>query len=180
MFEAATILPARRLLGRLCSDTEVANRGFIGRGQDSGTVRSSSEVATTQPGGFYMAPVPVREPAIVAAASAFLNVIDGDPVYEQWYRGIWNFIAIRFIDHESGGCRAQIDDILRPNSGPFFGKVDIYHALRSLPNSNSTNNWERDKMPWGWRVLHGRANGVRNQHISVYHSLQCPKVELAP
>ena len=87
------------------------------------------------------------------AASAFLNVIEADPVYERSYRGIWNFIATQFIDDESGGCRGQIDDILRPTP------VDIYHALRSLPDSNSTNNWERDKMPWGWRVLHGALMG---------------------
>jgi mannose/cellobiose epimerase-like protein (N-acyl-D-glucosamine 2-epimerase family) len=76
------------------------------------------------------------------AASAFLNAIEGDTVYEQWYRRIWNFIATRFIDRENGGWRAQIDDALRPNSGPFFGKVDIYHALQAcliptLPTSGS-------------------------------------------
>ena len=65
------------------------------------------------------------------AASAFLNAIEGDPIYEQWYRRIWNFIAARFIDRENGGWRAQIDDTLRPNSGPFFGKVDIYHSLQA-------------------------------------------------
>jgi mannose/cellobiose epimerase-like protein (N-acyl-D-glucosamine 2-epimerase family) len=76
------------------------------------------------------------------AASAFLNAIDGDPIYEQWYRRIWNFIAARFIDRENGGWRAQLDDALRPNSGPFFGKVDIYHALQAclipiLPTNGS-------------------------------------------
>jgi sulfoquinovose isomerase len=36
-------------------------------------------------------------------ASAFLNAIEGDPIYEQWYRRIWNFIATRFIDRNKGG-----------------------------------------------------------------------------
>ena len=63
------------------------------------------------------------------AASAFLNAIEGDPIYEQWYRRIWNFIAARFIDRNKGGGE-QID-ALRPNAGPFFGKVDIYHALQA-------------------------------------------------
>jgi mannose/cellobiose epimerase-like protein (N-acyl-D-glucosamine 2-epimerase family) len=76
------------------------------------------------------------------AASAFLNAIDGDTSYEEWYRRIWNFIAVRFIDRENGGWRAQIDDSMRPNSGPFFGKVDIYHAMQAcliptLPTTGS-------------------------------------------
>ena len=56
------------------------------------------------------------------AASAFLNVIEADPVYERSYRGIWSFIATQFIDDESGGCRAQIDDILRPTPGRSLAK----------------------------------------------------------
>ena len=76
------------------------------------------------------------------AASAFLNAIDGDPIYEGWYRLIWGFIAARFIDREHGGWRAQVDDSLKPSSGPFFGKVDIYHSLQAciiptLPTTGS-------------------------------------------
>ena len=75
-------------------------------------------------------------------AAAFLNAIDGDPVYEFWYRRIWSFIAARFIDHENGGWRAQLDDSLKPSAGPFFGKVDIYHSLQAcliptLPTTGS-------------------------------------------
>jgi sulfoquinovose isomerase len=75
-------------------------------------------------------------------ASAFLNDIDGDPIYERWYRQIWSFTATRFIDSENGGWRAQVDDALRPSSGPFFGKVDIYHSLQAclipmLPTTGS-------------------------------------------
>jgi sulfoquinovose isomerase len=75
-------------------------------------------------------------------AAAFLNVIEGDPVYEHWYRQIWSFIATRFIDRQNGGWRAQVDDSLRPTSGPFFGKTDIYHSLQAclvptLPTTGS-------------------------------------------
>jgi sulfoquinovose isomerase len=75
-------------------------------------------------------------------ATAFLNAIDGDPIYERWYRQIWSFIAARFIDRENGGWRAQVDDNLQPESGPFFGKVDIYHSLQAcliptLPTTGS-------------------------------------------
>lgn len=75
-------------------------------------------------------------------ASAFLNAIDGSPVYEEWYRRIWSFIAAHFIDRDNGGWRAQLDDSTRPTSGPFFGKVDIYHSLQAcliptLPTTGS-------------------------------------------
>ena len=77
-----------------------------------------------------------------SARPSFLNAIFEDPLYEDWYRRIWSFVATRFIDREHGGWRAQLDDSLRPNSGPFFGKVDIYHSLQaclipSLPTTGS-------------------------------------------
>ena len=75
-------------------------------------------------------------------AAAFLNAIDCDVSYEEWYRRIWSFIAARFIDRDNGGWRAQVDDALRPSSDPFYGKVDIYHSLQAcliptLPTSGS-------------------------------------------
>jgi sulfoquinovose isomerase len=75
-------------------------------------------------------------------AAAFMNAIDGAPVYEEWYRRIWSFIAACFIDRENGGWRAQVDDALKPNSGPFFGKVDIYHSLQAclIPNLPTTGS----------------------------------------
>ena len=75
-------------------------------------------------------------------AAAFLNAIEGAPIYEEWYRRIWSFIATCFIDRDNGGWRAQVDNALKPNSDPFFGKVDIYHSLQAclipiLPTSGS-------------------------------------------
>ncbi len=75
-------------------------------------------------------------------AAAVLNAIDGDLLYEDWYRRIWSFIATYFIDRDNGGWRAQIDNALRPNADPFFGKVDIYHSLQAcliptLPTAGS-------------------------------------------
>lgn len=75
-------------------------------------------------------------------ASAFLNAIDSSEIYEDWYRRIWNFSAARFIDRRHGGWHAQLDDGLKPNAGPFYGKPDIYHALQAcliplLPTSGS-------------------------------------------
>ncbi len=78
-------------------------------------------------------------------AAAFLNAVDGDPVYEVWYRRIWSFIATQFIDRQNGGWRAQIDSALRPNSDPFFGKVDIYHSLQAclIPTLPATGSVTR-------------------------------------
>jgi mannose/cellobiose epimerase-like protein (N-acyl-D-glucosamine 2-epimerase family) len=75
-------------------------------------------------------------------AAAFLNAIDGGALYEEWYRRIWNFSAAHFIDHEHGGWNPQLDDRLIPNTDPFFGKPDIYHALQAcliplLPTTSS-------------------------------------------
>ena len=75
-------------------------------------------------------------------AAAFLNSIDGDPLYEDWYRRIWNFTAARFIDRTHGGWHPQLDDTLTANTNPFYGKPDIYHSLQScliplLPTTGS-------------------------------------------
>ncbi len=75
-------------------------------------------------------------------AAAFLNAIEGDAVYEAWYRRIWDFTATHLIDREHGGWHPQLDSDLRPNTGPFWGKPDIYHALQAcliplLPTNGS-------------------------------------------
>ena len=75
-------------------------------------------------------------------AAVFLNATDADPAYEEWYRRIWSFTARCFIDRDNGGWRAQVDELLRPNSGPFYGKGDIYHSLQAcliptLPTTGS-------------------------------------------
>jgi len=64
-------------------------------------------------------------------AAAFLNVLDGDPRYEDWYRRIWNFTARHFIDRGRGGWYPQLDADLQRNNDPFFGKPDIYHSLQA-------------------------------------------------
>jgi len=75
-------------------------------------------------------------------AAAFLNSIDGRPIYEEWYRRIWSFVARCFIDREYGGWHPQVNEFLLPSSNPFFGKVDIYHSLQAclvptLPTTGS-------------------------------------------
>ncbi len=75
-------------------------------------------------------------------AAAFLNAIDGAPVYEEWYRRIWDWCATHLIDRANGSWRPQLDDTLTPNTEPFFGRPDIYHALQAcliplLPSDGS-------------------------------------------
>ena len=75
-------------------------------------------------------------------AAAFLNAIDGDAFYEEWYRNVWNFSATNLIDRVNGGWHPQLGDDLEPNTGPFYGKIDIYHALQAcliplLPTTGS-------------------------------------------
>ncbi len=75
-------------------------------------------------------------------SAAFLNAIEDDAFYEDWYRRIWNFSATHLIDRVHGGWHAQLDRDLKPNAGPFYGKPDIYHALQAclvplLPTTGS-------------------------------------------
>jgi hypothetical protein len=94
----------------MCSPThELSNRNVDGFSQPSHLALGASRKAT---GG----------PVARVAAGAFLNAIEGNPIYEQWYRRILNFTAARFIDRDKG-WRAQIPDALRPNAGPFSEKL---------------------------------------------------------
>ncbi len=82
-------------------------------------------------------------------AAAFLNVIDGDVVYESWYRRIWNFSAAHFIDRDHNGWRPQLNEDLKPNTNPFYGKPDIYHALQAclIPLFPTTGSITRGIVP---------------------------------
>ncbi|TBW35212.1 AGE family epimerase/isomerase [Siculibacillus lacustris] len=75
-------------------------------------------------------------------AAAFLGSLGDDPEIEAWYRRVWSFTATRLIDREHGGWHPQLDATLAPNSDPFFGKPDIYHAFQAcmiplLPKTGS-------------------------------------------
>ncbi len=75
-------------------------------------------------------------------AATFLNVLDGAPVYEEWYRRIWDWCATNLIDRANGSWRPQVNDALVATTGPFFGRTDIYHALQAcliplLPTTGS-------------------------------------------
>ncbi|WP_244492122.1 AGE family epimerase/isomerase [Aureimonas sp. AU12] len=66
----------------------------------------------------------------IAAAAALAAVTD-DPLYETWYRRIWDFAALRLIDRENGGWHPQLGADNLPKAEPFAGKPDLYHALQA-------------------------------------------------
>lgn len=75
-------------------------------------------------------------------AASFLNQIDGAPLYEDWYRRVWDWCNLYLIDHELGSWHHQLNDDLQPVSDPWFGKPDIYHSLQAcliplLPTNGS-------------------------------------------
>jgi mannose/cellobiose epimerase-like protein (N-acyl-D-glucosamine 2-epimerase family) len=107
----------------------------------------------TQKGGFYYTLEWDETPSVRdryswpccegIGAAYFLGVtVKDDLAYEGWYRKIWNFTAARFIDKFNGGWYPQLGADQQPNVGPFYGKVDLYHALQAciiplLPTTGS-------------------------------------------
>ncbi len=75
-------------------------------------------------------------------AAAFLNAIDGAPVYETWYRRLWDFAASQLIDRDNGGWKTEAVDPSGSTAPLFQGKPDLYHALQAcliplLPTTGS-------------------------------------------
>ena len=64
-------------------------------------------------------------------AAAFLNALKPNRFYEDWYRKVWDFSALHFIDPATGGWFPELGDSLRPVDRFFTGKPDIYHALQA-------------------------------------------------
>jgi hypothetical protein len=116
----------------MCSPThELSNRNVDGFSHASHLALGASRKAT---GG----------PVARVAAGAFLNAIEGNPIYEQWYRRILNFTAARFIDRDKGVASTDHRRIA-PECGAVFGKVDIYHTLQAcliptLPTTGSVTH----------------------------------------
>ncbi len=65
------------------------------------------------------------------AASAVLASVDENPLFEEWYRRIWQFVDAHVIDRKLGGWHPELNDQLEPISRVFEGRPDIYHALQS-------------------------------------------------
>lgn len=95
----------------------------------------------TAKGGFYYTLDFDNRPAIThkiwwplteaIGAAAFLNALKPDRFYEDWYRKLWDFAAIHFIDPANGGWFPELGSDLKPIDRFFTGKPDIYHALQA-------------------------------------------------
>ncbi|MDH2326999.1 AGE family epimerase/isomerase [Cereibacter sp. SYSU M97828] len=64
-------------------------------------------------------------------AAAVLAEVTGDPLFEEWYRRIWDTVAAHFIDPGDGGWFPELDERMRPVERVFSGKPDLYHALQA-------------------------------------------------
>ena len=92
-------------------------------------------------GGFYYTLDFANQPAIThkiwwpvteaIGAAAFLNALTPNHFYEHWYRKVWDFSAIHFIDPATGGWFPELGNDLKPIDRFFTGKPDIYHALQA-------------------------------------------------
>ncbi len=86
------------------------------------------------------------------AAAAALHAATGDAEYERRYRTAWDFAATHHVDREHGGWRSELDERLRPASGTWSGKPDVYHQLQAtllprLPVAPSIAGALRDHPP---------------------------------
>ena len=63
-------------------------------------------------------------------AAAALGSVNPDPIYEEWYRRIWSFVATHVIDKRQT-WQPELDSALNPVSRVFEGRPDIYHAVQA-------------------------------------------------
>jgi mannose/cellobiose epimerase-like protein (N-acyl-D-glucosamine 2-epimerase family) len=55
----------------------------------------------------------------------------GRPLYEEWYRRLWEFAADHLIDEARGGWHPQLTAENAPTEHPWYGKPDVYHVLQA-------------------------------------------------
>lgn len=65
------------------------------------------------------------------AAAAALHERRGDPAVEAWYRCFWDHVETHFIDRVNGSWHHELGADLRPASGTWGGKPDLYHAVQA-------------------------------------------------
>jgi sulfoquinovose isomerase len=63
--------------------------------------------------------------------SASLLQHTGNPLYEEWYRRLWEFAAEHLIDEQRGGWYPQLTAENTRTEHPWYGKPDVYHVLQA-------------------------------------------------
>ncbi|WAJ30392.1 AGE family epimerase/isomerase [Antarcticirhabdus aurantiaca] len=71
---------------------------------------------------------PVTE--AISAASMLLRRT-GDPLFERWYRRLWDYAETYLIDRDKGSWRHELDALNRPAAAIWPGKPDLYHAYQA-------------------------------------------------
>jgi sulfoquinovose isomerase len=56
----------------------------------------------------------------------------GRPVYEEWYRRLWEFAAEFLIDEDRGGWYPQLTAENTRTEHPWYGKPDVYHVMQAF------------------------------------------------
>jgi mannose/cellobiose epimerase-like protein (N-acyl-D-glucosamine 2-epimerase family) len=64
-------------------------------------------------------------------AAAALWSVTGEDRYAALYTQWWDHVAAVFLDPDQGSWRHELDPELRPSSGTWSGKPDVYHALQA-------------------------------------------------
>jgi sulfoquinovose isomerase len=64
-------------------------------------------------------------------AAAALHQVTGEATYAEDHRRWWRFAEAHFIDLERGSWRSELGPDLRPATGTWHGKPDVYHALQA-------------------------------------------------
>lgn len=65
------------------------------------------------------------------AAAAALATRTEDPMYEHWYRRLWDLVREVFIDTTRGSWCQELDSELLPHAEEGFLKGDLYHAYQA-------------------------------------------------
>jgi sulfoquinovose isomerase len=64
-------------------------------------------------------------------AAAALHQTTGEAAYAEDHQHWWRFAEAHFIDRERGSWRSELGPDLRPATGTWQGKPDVYHALQA-------------------------------------------------
>jgi mannose/cellobiose epimerase-like protein (N-acyl-D-glucosamine 2-epimerase family) len=56
----------------------------------------------------------------------------GRPLYEEWYRRLWEFAADHLIDEARGGWYPQLTAENARTEHPWYGKPDVYHVMQAF------------------------------------------------
>jgi sulfoquinovose isomerase len=86
---------------------------------------------------------PVTE--AIGALAALLK-LDPKPEDADWYRRLWDFAQISFIDSAHGGWFPEIDVDGKVVNKQFVGKPDLYHSVQAalLPLTPRVSNAYKD------------------------------------